>query len=154
MTLGSISGIAPTMQAPQTDVEAVDEQRVTIDFPASPDDVRLRSQSTSSCRLSMAGCTSGMSGLVTLVLGLAGLATAAYVCVETDKQAGSAVANSEIQRLGYGFGGSVAVLGGMLVTYGVGQLSYAAAKRREAQEEALELSQQARFESTMGELRP
>ncbi|VVD74324.1 hypothetical protein [Pandoraea terrigena] len=152
MTLGSISGIVPTMQAPRTEVEAVDEQRVTIDFPPLPDDVRLRSQSTG-C-VSMAGCTSGISGLVTLVLGLVGLGTAAYVCVEANKQVDNAAAGSGSQWLGYGFGGSVGVLAGMMVTYGLGQVCYAAARRREARDEMLTQREQARFESTMGGLRP
>lgn len=151
MTLGSISGSAPTMQAPRPDVEAADVLQAAIDFPPTPDDVRSRSQSAS--HVNTVGCTSGLAGLVTLVFGLAGLAAAVYVCVEASKPVGSPSRDTGIGRLGYGFGGTVGTLAGMLVMYGVGQVCYAAAKRRDARE-AMELSEQAQFESTMGGFRP
>ncbi|VVD79323.1 hypothetical protein PEP31012_01010 [Pandoraea eparura] len=147
MTLGSISGSAPTMQAPRTDVDALDVLQAAIDFPPTPDDVRSRSQSAS--HVNTAGCTSGLLGLVTLVFGLAGIATAVYVCVEANKPVGSASRESGVGWLGNGFGGSVGALGGMLVTYGLSQVCYAAAKRR-AEREDMELSEPARFESTIG----
>lgn len=148
MTLGPISGSAPTMQAPRPDVDAVDVLQAAIDFPPTPDEVRSRSQSAS--HVNTAGCTSGLAGLATLVFGLAGLAAAVYVCVEANKPVGSPSRDTGVGQLGYGFGGTVGALAGMLVTYGVGQVCYAAAKHRDAREERLELSEQARFESTMG----
>ncbi|QBC30663.1 hypothetical protein [Pandoraea sp. XY-2] len=136
------------MQAPRPDVDAVDVLQAAIDFPPTPDEVRSRSQSAS--HVNTAGCTSGLAGLATLVFGLAGLAAAVYVCVEASKPVGSASRDTGVGQLGYGFGGTVGALAGMLVTYGIGQVCYAAAKHRDAREERLELSEQARFESTMG----
>ncbi|WP_150606678.1 hypothetical protein [Pandoraea cepalis] len=136
------------MQAPRQDVDAVDVLQAAIDFPSTPDDVRSRSQSAS--HVNTAGFTSGLAGLATLVFGLAGLAAAVYVCVEASKPVGSASRDTGVGQLGYGFGGTVGALAGMLVTYGIGQVCYAAAKHRDAREERLELSEQARFESTMG----
>ncbi|MDR3397092.1 MAG: hypothetical protein P4M06_05980 [Pandoraea sp.] len=117
--------------------------QVNIDFPLAPDDVRLRSRRMS--RLVDAGCASGLIGMTSTVLGLAGLASAAYICLEADALGDTSIAAHNRRWLGYGFGGGMGFVSTVAVTFGLTQVCLALRKRREAAQEIGTLSVRARF---------
>ncbi|MDM8355904.1 hypothetical protein [Pandoraea communis] len=143
MRQGPISGAAVQMPSHRPAVEAAEDMQVNIDLPLSPDDVRLRSRTVS--RLADAGCAAGLIGLTSTVLGLAGLASAAYICLEADAQADTSVAAHNRRWLGYGFGAGMGFVSSVAVTFGLTQVCLALRKRREVAQEMVTMSVRARF---------
>ncbi|VVE86147.1 hypothetical protein [Pandoraea bronchicola] len=139
----SISGAGVQMPPHRAAVESAEDMQVNIDFPLTPDDVRLRSRTVN--RLASAGCASGLLGLTVTVLGLAGLAGAAYVCLEADEQAETSIAGHDRRWLGYGFGAGLGFVSSVAVTFGLSQVGLSLRKRREAAQEMGTLNVRARF---------
>ena len=129
--------------------DVADDARVVIDFPPSPDDIRLYNQRMS--HLSQAGWHSGLSGLSLVVLGLMGMGCSAYACMQTSLQGDEAVFADEHRWLGYAFGGSVALLSTWSITFGLSEICVCARKRREARQEMQAMSASVRFDARSGE---
>ncbi len=149
MRSGPLSGATVQVPSHRPAVEAAEDMQVDIDFPLTPDDVRLRSRRMS--RLVDAGCGAGLIGLTSTVLGLAGLAGAAYICLEAHAQADTSVEAHNRRWLGYGFGGGMGFVSSVAVTFGLTQVCLALRKRREAAQEMGTLSVRARVETVTRE---
>lgn len=146
MRPGSISGAG--LQVPQhhAPVESAGQAQVDIDRPLTPDEVRFRFRAMD--RLAAAGCASGLVGLASTVLGLAGLASAAYVCLEADAQPDTSIAAHNRRWLGYSFGAGMGFVSSVAVTFGLTQVCQSLRKRRAAVQEIATLSTRARFANT------
>lgn len=145
MRQGQISGGLQPVTSLRPPVECAEDHRVMIEFPLTPDDVRLRSQTMS--RLSSTGCASGLAGFAITILGVAGMATAGYICLEADSEVDKSIVAHDRRWLGYGFGGGMAILSSMAVTFGLSQVCLTIRRRRDAAQEMSALSGRARFES-------
>ncbi|EON14744.1 MULTISPECIES: hypothetical protein [Pandoraea] len=149
MSQGSISGAG--LQAPQhhAPVESAEQGQVNIDFPLTPDEVRFRFRAID--RLAAAGCASGLVGLASTVLGLAGLAGAAYICLEANAEPDNSIAAHNRRWLGYGFGGGMGFVSSVAVTFGLTQVCQSLQKRRAAAQEIATLSTRVQFANTYAE---
>jgi hypothetical protein len=146
---GPISGAG--LQVPQHHggVESADTLQVDIDFPSTPDDVRLRSMTMN--RFATAGCGSGLLGLASMILGLAGLAGATYICLEADTRPDTSIDLHNRRWMGYAVGGSMGFVSSTAVTFGLSQVYLAMKKRRRAAQEIVEMSVRARFQNATTE---
>lgn len=147
MRQGPISGAGLQPQN-HGGVESADALQVDIDFPSTPDDVRLRSCTMS--RLSNAGCGSALLGLASTILGLVGLASAAYICLDADALPDTSIDAHNRRWVGYGFGAGMGFVSSVAVTFGLTQVCLARRKRRDAAQEMSALSVRARFETAFG----
>ncbi|VVE28215.1 hypothetical protein [Pandoraea anhela] len=137
-------GAGPSAPVYRAAIESADDARITIDFPPTPDDVRLRSQTMS--RLSQAGCVSGLVGLAVTVLGVAGLAGSAYFAVQaaTDVERTRAAEQDRWGELG--LSGGLSVLSSLVVTFGLSQVCLCVKARRRAEQEWETFTTRVQFE--------
>ncbi|VVE76599.1 hypothetical protein [Pandoraea sputorum] len=148
MRLGSIGGAGPSASVVPTHrsaIESAEDARITIDFPMTPDDIRLRSQTVS--RLGRGGLSGGLTGVAMTVLGMLGLSAGGYFCLAAtgvDDESG-------VPRLdpwiGVGIGGGMAAVSTLAVTYGLAQVCLCLKKQHEAGREITTLSTRVQFES-------
>jgi len=98
-------------------------------------------------RLASAGYASGLSGLAITVLGLAGVASAAYICMLANEEPDNSIEAHNRRWLGYGVGGGMGFASSVAVTFGLGQVCLALRKRRAAAQEMGTPTVRARFET-------
>lgn len=127
-------------------IESADDARITIDFPPTPDDVRLRSQTMS--RLSRAGYASGLTGLAVTVLGVAGLASSAYLSVQAAAEVEAPDGADADRWVEFGLCGGLAVLSSLVVTFGLSQVCLCVKERRQAGQAWGAFSTRVQFESS------
>ncbi|MFK0378375.1 hypothetical protein [Pandoraea sp. NPDC090278] len=148
MTSGAIGGTgarAPTAPMHRAAIESAEDARITIDFPVTPDDVRLRSQTMS--RLGRGGLSGGLTGVTITVLGMLGLTTGAYYCLEAAASDDDSDVAQQDRWMGLGIGSGMAGLSALAVTFGLAQVCQCLKKRREAEREMTTLSTRVQFES-------
>ncbi|UVA80314.1 hypothetical protein [Pandoraea commovens] len=143
--IGETGPSAPATHTHRAAIESAEDARITIDFPVTPDDVRLRSQTMS--RLGRGGLSGGLTGVAITVLGLLGLATGAYYCLEASASDDDSEVARQDRWIGVGVGGGMAGLSTLAVTFGLGQVCLCLKKRREAGREMTSLSTRVQFES-------
>ncbi|VVD98503.1 hypothetical protein PAQ31011_02014 [Pandoraea aquatica] len=139
---GPSAQVAPTYRAI---IESADDARISIDFPVTPDDVRLRSQTMS--RLQHGGLSDGLTGVAITVLGMLGLASGAYYCLEASLADDASDATRQGQWIAVGVGGGMAVLSSIAVTFGLAQICRCMKKQRDAGREMTTLSTRVQFEA-------
>ncbi|VVE00480.1 hypothetical protein PHO31112_02104 [Pandoraea horticolens] len=149
MRQGSISGAGLQVPQHREPVESAEQAQVNIDFPLTPDEVRVRFRAID--RLAAAGCASGLVGFASTVLGLAGLASAAYVCLEADSQPDNSIAAHNRRWLGYSFGAGMGFVSTVAVTFGLTQVCQSLRKRRAVAHEIGTLSTRVRFANANAE---
>jgi len=143
--VGGTGASAPAASTHQAAIESAEDARITIDFPVTPDDVRLRSQTMS--RLGRGGLSGGLTGVTITVLGLLGVATGAYYCLEAAVSDDDSEIAQQDRWLGLGVGGGMAGLSALAVTFGLAQVCQCLKKRRDAEREMTTLSTRVQFES-------
>ncbi|WP_157123021.1 hypothetical protein [Pandoraea vervacti] len=143
MRQGPIDGAGPSAPVYRAAVESAEDARITIDFPATPDDVRLRSQTMS--RLSQAGCVTGLTGLAVTILGMVGLAGGAYLCLDAAAEVDDTETAEHNRWVGFGLGGGMGTLSALAVTFGLGQVCLCLKARREAEQEMGTISTRVHF---------
>ncbi len=114
------------------------EPSVRLEFPPTPDDIRLHSQTMS--HLAQVGWSAGVTGLAMIVTGLVGLGASAYICTESTALTDDGRAAPESKWLGYAIAGSVAAISTMSTMVGLREVCRCAKKRREADRELLAMS--------------
>ncbi|WP_322881449.1 hypothetical protein [Pandoraea sputorum] len=148
MRSGSIGGAGPSAPAVPTyraAIESAEDARITIDFPITPDDIRLRSQTMS--RLGRGGLSGGLTGVAMTVVGVLGLSAGAYFCLAATVADDESGASRLDQWTGVGIGGGMAAASTLAVTYGLAQVCLCLKKQREAGRAMTTLSTRVQFES-------
>lgn len=133
MRTGSTEISVQTVPVRRAPIEAAEDARIVIDFPTTPDDVRLRAQSTS--RMERAGCVQGVVGIVSTAVGVAALSLCAYLALDAAAEVEDTPAADNRRVFGYSFAGGVGLLSAMATTFGLSQLCVCLRKRREARGE-------------------
>ena len=130
MRTGSTEVSVHTVPVRCAPIETAEDGRIVIDFPTTPDDVRLRAQSTS--RMENAGCVQGLVGVASTVLGVASLALCGYMALDAVAEVEDTPAADNRRVVGYSFAGGAAVLAGVATTFGLSQICACLKKRRDA----------------------
>lgn len=136
---------APVASVYRAAIESAEDAPITIEFPVTPDDVRLRSQTVS--RLGRGGLSGGLTGVTITVLGMLGLASGAYYCLEAAALDDASEVARQDRWIGVGVGGGMAGLSALVVTFGMAQVCQCLRKQRAAGREITTLSMRMRFES-------
>lgn len=143
-----IDGAGPSAPVYRAAIESAEDAHITIDFPATPDDVRLRSQTMS--RLSQAGRVTGLTGLAVTILGLVGVAGSAYLCLEAAAEIEDTDAADRNRWIGFGLGGGMGTLSALAVTFGLSQVCACLKARRRAEREMETMSTHVHFTTPGG----
>lgn len=124
------------------------DSAIAIDFPPTPDDVRLHRQMGR--RVCQEGCSALLTGLAVTILGLAGVVSGAYYVVD----AAATVADSSLARSNqtskFSAGGSLFGLGVLAAMFGLSRLRDGWDEHRESAAEMRELRARAQYEMTRG----
>ncbi|AJC21080.1 hypothetical protein RO07_12510 [Pandoraea pulmonicola] len=133
---------------PPSDPDTRENARVTIDFPVAPDELQLHTRSIH--RLNGAGCASGLIGLLCTVLGVAGFAGGAYLCLDAASEVDEGVGEKSNLWVAYAAGGTMVGAAVLSISAGLHQVCACLDKRRQATNAVRSLSLSAHYATTEG----
>lgn len=138
----------PFASMPQSESGARENAHVTIDFPVAPDELQLHARSIH--RLNRAGCASGLIGVLCTVLGVAGFAGGAYLCLDAASEVDEGVTEKDNLWMAYATGGTMVGAAVFSIAAGLHQVCACLDKRRNAVSTARTLSLSAHYATTEG----